>query len=58
MGRFRVVRVSLPEDQDRAQTKAALLIAGWSVSPNRYVVDVDREAGAMLLHELVSEEDR
>jgi multisubunit Na+/H+ antiporter MnhE subunit len=58
MGRFRVVHVSLPEDQDRAQTKAALLIAGGSVSPNMYVIEVDREAGTMLIHELAFEEDR
>jgi hypothetical protein len=57
-GRFRVVRVSFPDDPDRAATKAALLIAGDSFSPNSYVVKVDRERGLMLVHELVSGEER
>ena len=58
MGRFREEPVSLPDDPDQATTKAALLIAGASVSPNQYVVEIDRENGMMLIHELVHEEER
>jgi hypothetical protein len=57
-GRFRVVEVSLPDDPTGAATKAALLIAGESFAPNSYVVDLDRERGLMLVHEMVGPEGR
>jgi hypothetical protein len=52
-GQFRVVEVSLPDDPDRALTKAALLVAGESFAPNSFVVAIDRDRGLMLVHELV-----
>ena len=52
-GRFRVVRVSLPEDPHEQAAKRALLTAGESFAPNSYVLAIDNQEGLMLTHELV-----
>ncbi len=52
-GRFRIVQVELPEDPSESTAKRALLIAGESLAPNSYVLGINEETGAMLIHELV-----
>jgi hypothetical protein len=52
-GRFRVVEVDLPDDEAGAATRAALIIVGESFAPGGYVLDIDRDRGLMLVHELV-----
>jgi hypothetical protein len=56
-GRFRVVAVALPEDPHEQAAKRALLTAGESFGPNSYVLAIDNRKGAMLIHELVPEDD-
>lgn len=57
-GRFRTAPVSLPRDPDESATKRALLTAGLSFPPNSYVLEIDVERELMLVHNLVSEEER
>jgi multisubunit Na+/H+ antiporter MnhE subunit len=57
-GRFRVVPVALPRDPDEQAAKRALLTAGESFAPNTYVLTIDNRVGLMLIHELVSHDDR
>ena len=50
------VRPSGPRgDGAEAAGRAAFLTVASTYSPNAYVVDVDRETGEVLLHDLVSE---
>ena len=38
----------------RSITRRALITAGASLAPNRYVIDFDRTEGRVLVHELVA----
>jgi hypothetical protein len=55
-GAFHVVPVALPEDPHEQAAKRALLTAGESFAPNRYVLAIDNRNGLMLTHELVSDD--
>lgn len=56
-GRFRIVRVELPDDPHEEAAKRALLTVGASFAPNSYVLTIDNRRRLMLIHELVSKED-
>ena len=55
-GVFRAKRVELGGDDPSATFRRAWMIVAATYSPNAYVVDVDPEAGTVLLHDLVSHE--
>jgi hypothetical protein len=55
-GRFRTVRIDLPDDPAESAAKRALLILAESFAPNGYVLGIDEKRGLMLTHELHREE--
>lgn len=56
-GRFRIERVSLPDEPALSDAKRALLIAGESFAPNSYVLGIDQTSGEMLVHELLPKDE-
>ena len=52
-GEFRALRFDPGGDDALAATRRALITAAISLSPNSYVVGIDREAGIILCHQLV-----
>jgi|SRR5215208_804321 len=55
-GRFRTVRIDLPDNPAESAGKRALLILGESFAPNGYVLGIDEKRGLMLTHELHRED--
>lgn len=51
--RFALVPVDPGDDSAEGALKRALLSAGLSVAPNTFVLDVDRQRRAMVVHQLV-----
>lgn len=52
-GRFRAVRHGATGDDPAAAGRRALTEAAGSLGPNRYVLGIDPERGALIVHELV-----
>lgn len=50
---FREEVVRYGPDDAEGKTRRTLLIGGLSVAPNRFVLGLDREAGVMVVHELL-----
>lgn len=53
LGRLRAVRYRAVADTPEDAARRALSEWGASLGPNRYVIGCDREAGALLVHELL-----
>ena len=53
-GSFRAVPLEVGGRDARSITRRALITAGASLAPNRYVIDFDRTEGRVLVHELVA----
>jgi multisubunit Na+/H+ antiporter MnhE subunit len=52
-GAFRAVQFDPGGDDDRSATRRALITLAITVSPNTYVVGIDREAKLILCHQLI-----
>lgn len=52
-GRFRIVPFDPGEDDAASAARRALVTASVSISPNTYVVAIDRERRLLLVHQLV-----
>jgi multisubunit Na+/H+ antiporter MnhE subunit len=52
-GEFRALRFDPGGDDALSATRRALITAAVSLSPNSYVVGIDREAGIILCHQLI-----
>ena len=52
-GVFRVVECPLTGDDPQSASRRALATALTSVTPNTYVIGIDRERGVVLIHQLV-----
>ena len=57
-GRFVVQPLRPGRDPERAAARRAVFTIGASIAPNTYVVGIDQEEQAALLHELVPERAR
>jgi hypothetical protein len=57
-GRFVIQPLRPGRDPDRAAARRAMFTIGASIAPNTYVVGIDQDADAALLHELVPEPPR
>lgn len=51
---FREEPVRFGPDSAEGRTRRSLIIGGFSVAPNRFVLGMDRRAGVMVIHELVT----
>jgi hypothetical protein len=52
-GAFRAVPFDPGGEDARSEARRAIVVAAASVAPNAYIVAIDREAGRVLVHQLV-----
>jgi multisubunit Na+/H+ antiporter MnhE subunit len=55
---FREVPVRFGDDSPEGVTRRVLLVGGRSLAPNTFVAGIDRERGAMIVHQLVVNQGR
>jgi multisubunit Na+/H+ antiporter MnhE subunit len=55
---WREVPVRFGDDSPEGVTRRVLLVGGRSVAPNTFVAGIDRERGAMIVHQLVVNQGR
>lgn len=55
---FREVPVRFGDDSHAGVTRRVLLLGGRSLAPNTFVAGIDRDRGAMIVHQLVVNEGR